>query len=181
MAYTIAGIDVHKRMLAVVVSELAADAEDAFERRPFGSTPAQLRLLAAWLSERQVDEVVMESTAQYWRPVWAALERHPPKGSDYVQRKRDEPLMVDVRQLAFRLHPDELIAIEFRRVARQAVGLHPGMAAEKSLDVPTPMDFPAVPQQNNLVSEMTEQLAEKRSRTSRRVLGGGRPQIAQTR
>ena len=76
MAYTIAGIDVHKRMLAVVVSELAADAEDAFERRPFGSTPTQLRLLAAWLSARQVDEVVMESTAQYWRPVWAALERH---------------------------------------------------------------------------------------------------------
>jgi len=61
MAYTIAGIDVHKRMLAVVVSDLAADAEDAFERRPFGSTPAQLRLLADWLSERQVDEVVMES------------------------------------------------------------------------------------------------------------------------
>src|SRR6516225_7425707 len=76
MAYTIAGIDVHKRMLAVVVSELAADAEDAFERRPFGRTPAQLRLLAAWLSERQVDEVVMESTAQYWGPVWTALERH---------------------------------------------------------------------------------------------------------
>src|ERR671910_2861867 len=76
MAYTIAGIDVHKRMLAVVVSDLAADREDAFERRQFGSTPAQLRLLADWLSEHQVDEVVMESTAQYWKPVWAALERH---------------------------------------------------------------------------------------------------------
>jgi hypothetical protein len=76
MAYTIAGIDVHKRMLAVVAAELAADGEDAFERRQFGSTPAQLRLLADWLSERQVDEVVMESTAQYWKPVWAALERH---------------------------------------------------------------------------------------------------------
>jgi transposase len=76
MAYTIAGIDVHKRMLAVVVSDLAADGEDAFERRQFGSTPAQLRLLADWLSEHQVDEVVMESTAQYWKPVWAALERH---------------------------------------------------------------------------------------------------------
>src|SRR5215471_19809588 len=76
MAYTIAGIDVHKRMLAVVVAELAADGEDAFERRQFGSTPAQLRLLADWLSAHQVDEVVMESTAQYWKPVWAALERH---------------------------------------------------------------------------------------------------------
>ena len=35
----------------------------------------QLRALAEWLIEREVDEVVMESTAQYWRPVWAALER----------------------------------------------------------------------------------------------------------
>ena len=76
MAYAIAGIDVHKRMLAVVVADLAATREDAFERRQFGSTPAQLRRLADWLSEHQVDEVVMESTAQYWKPVWAALERH---------------------------------------------------------------------------------------------------------
>jgi hypothetical protein len=62
MAYAIAGIDVHKRMLAVVVADLAAAGEDAFERRQFGSTPAQLRLLADWLSEHQVDEVVREST-----------------------------------------------------------------------------------------------------------------------
>jgi len=61
MAYPIAGIDVHKRMLTVVVSDLAADAEDAFERRPFGSTPAQLRLLADWLNERQVDDLPSRS------------------------------------------------------------------------------------------------------------------------
>ena len=60
----------------MVVSDLAADGEDAFERRPCGSTPAQPRLLADWLSEHQVDEVVMESTAPYWKPVWAARERH---------------------------------------------------------------------------------------------------------
>ena len=40
MAYAIAGIDVHKRMLAVVVSDLRAAREDAFERCQFGSTPA---------------------------------------------------------------------------------------------------------------------------------------------
>jgi transposase len=28
-----------------------------------------------WLFEQQVEEVVMESTAQYWRPVWGALEQ----------------------------------------------------------------------------------------------------------
>jgi transposase len=76
MPYKIAGIDVHKRMLAVVVSDLDIDGQYAFERRQFGSNPAQLRLLADWLLEHQVEEVVMESTAQYWKPVWAALERH---------------------------------------------------------------------------------------------------------
>jgi hypothetical protein len=34
-----------------------------------------LRALADWLTQRDVAEVVMESTAQYWRPVWEALER----------------------------------------------------------------------------------------------------------
>ena len=29
-----------------------------------------------WLVEQEVEEVVMESTAQYWRPVWEALERY---------------------------------------------------------------------------------------------------------
>src|ERR1700693_1763463 len=74
MAYRIAGIDVHKRMLAVAVSDVEVVDEFAFERRQFGSTPAQLRLLADWLVEQQAEEVVMESTAQYWKPVWAALE-----------------------------------------------------------------------------------------------------------
>src|SRR5438445_5582377 len=76
MPYRIAGIDVHKRMLAVVVADVEVDGEYAFERRQFGSNPAQLRLLADWLLEQQVEEVVMESTAQYWKPVWAALERY---------------------------------------------------------------------------------------------------------
>src|SRR6266487_2071783 len=76
MPYRIAGIDVHKRMLAVVVAEVEVDGEYAFERRQYGSNPAQLRLLADWLIEQQVEEVVMESTAQYWKPVWGVLERY---------------------------------------------------------------------------------------------------------
>src|SRR5437762_1721641 len=76
MSYRIAGIDVHKKMLAVVVSDVEVDGEYQFERRMFGSNPEQLRSLAAWLHERGVEEVVMESTAQYWKPVWGALERY---------------------------------------------------------------------------------------------------------
>jgi transposase len=76
MPYRIAGIDVHKKMLAVVVSDVEVDGEYHFERCRFSSTPDHLRLLAEWLIERDVEEVVMESTAQYWKPVWAALERY---------------------------------------------------------------------------------------------------------
>jgi hypothetical protein len=76
MAYKIAGIDVHKKMLAVVVCDVEIDGEYQFERRMFGGNPEQLRSLAAWLLEQEAEEVVMESTAQYWKPVWAALERY---------------------------------------------------------------------------------------------------------
>src|SRR5437660_2152090 len=76
MSYRIAGIDVHKKMLAVVVSEVEIEGAYEFERRMFGSSPDQLRSLAAWLLEQEVEEVVMESTAQYWKPVWGALERY---------------------------------------------------------------------------------------------------------
>jgi transposase len=76
MSYRIAGIDVHKKMLAVVASDVEVDGEYRFERRRFGSNPEQLRSLAEWLLEQEVEEVVMESTAQYWKPVWGALERY---------------------------------------------------------------------------------------------------------
>ena len=76
MAYRIAGVDVHKKRLAVVVSDVEVEGEYEFERRKVGTSPDQLRALAVWLAEREVEEVVMESTAQYWRPAWEALERH---------------------------------------------------------------------------------------------------------
>lgn len=76
MAYKIAGIDVHKKMLAVVVCDVEVDGEYQFVRRMFGGSPEQLRALAAWLFDQGVDEVVMESTAQYWRPVWESLEMY---------------------------------------------------------------------------------------------------------
>ncbi len=74
MPYRVAGIDVHKKRLAVVVADVEED-EYRFERRWYGSNPEQLRVLSEWLIEQQVEEVVMESTAQYWKPVWEALER----------------------------------------------------------------------------------------------------------
>jgi len=74
MSYRIAAIDVHKKMLAVVVADIAVEGEYQFERRKVGATPDELHVLAQWLVGQEVEEIVMESTAQYWRPVWGAME-----------------------------------------------------------------------------------------------------------
>jgi hypothetical protein len=76
MPYKIAGIDVHKKMLAVVVADVEGIGEYEFERRQFGTRLGDLRLLSAWLVERGVEEVVMKSTTQYWQPIWGALEQY---------------------------------------------------------------------------------------------------------
>jgi len=72
-AYNVAGIDVHKRMVAAVITN-ARESELHFECRRFGTTVSELRQLGAWLQAHAVQELAMESTAQYWKPVWLALE-----------------------------------------------------------------------------------------------------------
>jgi transposase len=74
-AYKIAGIDVHKRMLAVVIAS-ESHGELSWERKQTGTTASEMGRLRQWLIESGVKEVVMESTAQYWKPVWAELEPH---------------------------------------------------------------------------------------------------------
>ena len=77
MAGGTAGIDVHTRVLMVVVGQRNGAAERErveFAQRKFGTTSSELVHLKAWLQEHGVAEVVMESTAQYWKPVWLALE-----------------------------------------------------------------------------------------------------------
>ncbi|MCX6623767.1 MAG: transposase, partial [Acidobacteria bacterium] len=44
--------------------------------RRFGTTSSELQHLAAWLQQCGAQQVVMESTAQYWKPVWLNLEAH---------------------------------------------------------------------------------------------------------
>jgi transposase len=108
----IAGIDVHKKVLVVVVAERSRP-EVALQSRRFGTGSAELRHLSAWLSQHGVVEAVMESTAQYWKPVWLELEPHlrlhlaqaqsnrAPKG-----RKSD---LADAKRLLRRLVAGELM------------------------------------------------------------------------
>jgi hypothetical protein len=76
MAYS--GNRCSQKGAGVVVSDVEIESEFQFERRMFGSNPEQLRSLAAWLVEQKVEEVVMESTAQYWD--------RSPKGNRHMRR-----------------------------------------------------------------------------------------------
>jgi transposase len=120
MSYKAAGIDVHKKVLMVVVATAGDEVADPagetieFECRRFGAGAGERNHIVSWLREHDVTEVVMESTAQYWKPVWLDLEPHfaklhlaqahsnrAPKG-----RKND---FRDAKRLTRRLLADELI------------------------------------------------------------------------
>jgi transposase len=75
MSHTIAGIDVHKKLLVVVIGDKAAP-ELVLQSRRFGTGADELQHLCAWLMQYGVQEAVMESTPQYWKPVWMELEPH---------------------------------------------------------------------------------------------------------
>ena len=62
----VAGIDVHKKVLRVVVVD-ASTPEEKPARRRFVTMPSELHRRLTWLREQGVEEAVMESTAQYWR------------------------------------------------------------------------------------------------------------------
>jgi hypothetical protein len=52
--YKVAGIGVHKSMLAVVIADAAEIGEFRFERRKFGAGTAELKQLEEWFDEQVV-------------------------------------------------------------------------------------------------------------------------------
>lgn len=79
----VAGIDVGKREVAVTVRVPGAGpgAGRVEVTRKFKTFYPVLAVMAAWLAERGVTHVVMESTGVYWRPVFHALcEAEPVEG-----------------------------------------------------------------------------------------------------
>jgi hypothetical protein len=68
MPYRIAAIDVHKRMVAVAVADVAGEGAYQFERRKLGATPGELHVLAQWLGQQQVEEVVIRCTCARRNP-----------------------------------------------------------------------------------------------------------------
>lgn len=131
MSYRIAAIDIHKSVLMVVVATAASEVEDAagealgFECRRFGAGNAERMHVVSWLQQRGVMEVVMESTAQYWKPVWLDLEAHFPKlhlaqaQSNRAPKGRKNDFR-DAKRLARRLLAGELM-LSFVPAAEQRI------------------------------------------------------------
>ena len=69
-----AGIDVGKQRLAVCVMVGPLHEEPRVEMKVYGTTVAELERLRDWLQQEGVTHVVMESTGNYWRPVFNVLE-----------------------------------------------------------------------------------------------------------
>lgn len=112
MSYNIAGIDIHKKLLVAIIVD-SAQPEVPLQIRRFGTGAAELDHLLAWLCHYGVVEVVMESTAQYWKPVWRQLEPHlrlhlAQAQSNKAPRGRKSDL-ADVKRLLRRFVAGELL------------------------------------------------------------------------
>lgn len=67
------GIDVHKKSVSVCV--LPPEGQPGVvKHEKFRTFLRDLKRLRAWLKNCKVTEVAMESTGQYWRPLWNVLE-----------------------------------------------------------------------------------------------------------
>src|SRR3990172_2146342 len=71
-----AGLDVHKK--TVVAAIIVADLQGGLrkETRTFGTMTPDLLVLSDWLMEQGVSHVAMESTGEYWKPVFNILENN---------------------------------------------------------------------------------------------------------
>lgn len=67
------GIDVHKKSVTVCVMP-PVGRSDEVKRRNFRTFTRDLQQLRKWLKNCKVTEIAMESTGQYWRPLWNILE-----------------------------------------------------------------------------------------------------------
>ncbi len=71
-----AGLDVHKK--TVVAAIIVPDPKEELhkETRSFGTMTIDVLVLSDWLMEHGVTHVAMESTGEYWKPVFNILENN---------------------------------------------------------------------------------------------------------
>ena len=69
-----AGLDVHKKTVVACVRLVQVDGTITRHIRTFGTTTSELLNLVAWLLSLEVTHVAMESTGEFWKPLYNLLE-----------------------------------------------------------------------------------------------------------
>jgi len=69
-----AGLDVHKKTVVACCITPGIKGEKQLEIRTFGTMTTDLLALSDWLSSKGVTQVAMESTGEFWKPVYNILE-----------------------------------------------------------------------------------------------------------
>ncbi|MCU9758204.1 IS110 family transposase [Enterococcus faecalis] len=70
-----AGLDVHaKTVVACVLTGSLNSLRAKKESRTFGTRTFEVCQLGEWLVEKEDKKVILESTGQYWCPIWNVLE-----------------------------------------------------------------------------------------------------------
>jgi transposase len=72
----VAGLDVHKKVIVACVRYMLADGSWQIEKRNFGTMTSDLLALSDWLLPQGITHVAMESTGEYWKPVFNILENN---------------------------------------------------------------------------------------------------------
>jgi transposase len=69
-----AGLDVHKKSVVACCVTPGAHGQPQFETRTFGTMTQDLLALSDWLSQHGVTHVALESTGEFWKPIYNILE-----------------------------------------------------------------------------------------------------------
>jgi transposase len=72
------GIDIHKDFITACVLVNEPGKQREVRKKEFRTYWSDLQKLKLWLYASKVEQVAMESTGVYWKPVWNVLEGHFP-------------------------------------------------------------------------------------------------------
>src|SRR5208337_3313029 len=69
-----AGLDVHSKSVMCTLIKKGEDGQITKNTRQFKTFHEDLREMAQWLKDADIELAVMESTGIYWKPVYLAIE-----------------------------------------------------------------------------------------------------------
>lgn len=72
--HTCAGMDVHKKFIAVTIASTDFKGVTQYQKKRFSTFNSDLNSCKAWLLKNNCTEVCMESTGKYWIPIFNVLE-----------------------------------------------------------------------------------------------------------